>query len=133
MCGYVSVTIVLLLIRLYGATVTEMVKSMRKVISIVLSFVFFAKPFVWKYGLGFFLVVVSLVATQELQRRKGGDVQQKADVNTKEIEAVCASKMEEAPLAENASESGDPDAAAEAAIAEDGKAGMLPKAVKRSA
>ena len=30
-CGYVSVSFVLLLINLYGATVTEMVKSMRKV------------------------------------------------------------------------------------------------------
>ena len=29
-CGYASVSVVLLLIKLYGATVTELVKSMRK-------------------------------------------------------------------------------------------------------
>ena len=29
-CGYVSVSFVLLLIKVYGATVTEMVKSLRK-------------------------------------------------------------------------------------------------------
>ncbi len=30
-CGYVSVSFVLLMIKMYGATVTEMVKSLRKV------------------------------------------------------------------------------------------------------
>ena len=73
-CGYVSVSFVLLLIKIYGATVTEMVKSMRKVLTVVLSFVLYPKPVSWKYYMGGVAVLLSLVATQELQRRKGGDV-----------------------------------------------------------
>ena len=73
-CGYVSVTFVLLLISLYGATVTEMVKSMRKVLTVALSFVLYPKPLSYKYALGSAAVLISLAATQELQRRKGGDV-----------------------------------------------------------
>lgn len=73
-CGYVSVSFVLLLINLYGATVTELVKSLRKVLTVVLSFVLFPKPISPKYLLGGACVLASLVATHELQRRKGGDV-----------------------------------------------------------
>jgi len=73
-CGYVSVSFVLLLIKIYGATVTEMVKSSRKVLTVVLSFVLYPKPLSWKYAVGGVAVLASLVATQELQRRKGGDV-----------------------------------------------------------
>jgi len=73
-CGYVSVSFVLLMIKMYGATVTEMVKSLRKVLTLVISFVLFAHPVTWKYGVGGLFVVISLIATQELQRRKGGDV-----------------------------------------------------------
>jgi len=73
-CGYVSVSFVLLLINLYGATVTEIVKSMRKVLTVVLSFLLYPKPISDKYVLGGVAVVLSLLATHELQRRKGGDV-----------------------------------------------------------
>mmetsp|Transcript_41528 Transcript_41528/g.109548 ORF Transcript_41528/g.109548 Transcript_41528/m.109548 type:complete len:360 (+) Transcript_41528:69-1148(+) len=79
--GYVSVTIVLLLINLYGATVTEMVKSMRKVLTVIASFILIPKPISEKYYMGGAAVVVSLLATQELQRRKGGDV--RADEDTR--------------------------------------------------
>jgi hypothetical protein len=44
------------------------------VLTLVVSFILFAHPLTWKYGVGGFFVVISLVATQELQRRKGGDV-----------------------------------------------------------
>jgi len=74
-CGYVSVTFVLLLIHLYGATVTEMVKSMRKVLTVVLSFLLYPKPVSAKYLVGGLAVLLSLAATHELHRRKGGDVQ----------------------------------------------------------
>lgn len=50
-CGYVSVSFVLLLINLYGATVTEVVKSMRKILTVTLSFVLYPKPFSAKYAL----------------------------------------------------------------------------------
>ena len=75
-CGYASVSLVLLLIKLYGATVTELVKSLRKVLTVVLSFVLYPKPLSYKYALGGAAVLASLVATHELQRRKGGDVKQ---------------------------------------------------------
>ncbi|KAL1530753.1 hypothetical protein AB1Y20_001652 [Prymnesium parvum] len=104
-CGYVSVSFVLLLINLYGATVTEMVKSMRKVLTVVLSFIIFPKAISDKYYLGGFFVLVSLAATHELQRRKGGDVHHHRPIasSTKGI-APVSNRMEEAPLAENASE-----------------------------
>ena len=73
-CNYVSVSFVLLLIKMYGATVTELVKSTRKVLSVSISFLLYPKPLSWKYGVGGAFVLVSLAATQELQRRKGGDV-----------------------------------------------------------
>lgn len=73
-CGYVSVSFVLLLINLYGATITEMVKSMRKVLTVVVSFLLYPKPVSSKYALGGAAVLISLAATHELQRRKGGDV-----------------------------------------------------------
>ena len=43
-------------------------------LTLVISFVLFAHPVTWKYGVGGLFVVISLIATQELQRRKGGDV-----------------------------------------------------------
>jgi len=73
-CGYVSVSFVLLLINLYGATVTEVVKSMRKILTVTLSFVLYPKPFSAKYLLGGLAVLLSLGAIHELQKRKGGDV-----------------------------------------------------------
>ena len=71
-CGYVSVTFVLLLIKISGATVCEMIKSLRKVLTVTLSFVLYPKALSYKYFVGGAFVVISLAATQELQRRKGG-------------------------------------------------------------
>ena len=45
-------------------------------LTVLLSFVLYPKPFSTKYILGGIAVVISLLATHELQRRKGGDVQQ---------------------------------------------------------
>jgi adenosine 3'-phospho 5'-phosphosulfate transporter B3 len=73
-CGYLSVIFVMNLIKQYGASVTEMAKSLRKVCTVVISFLIFPKTFCWQYLVGGIMVVISLVATQELQRRKGGDV-----------------------------------------------------------
>jgi adenosine 3'-phospho 5'-phosphosulfate transporter B3 len=56
-CGYFSITFVLLLIKQFGASVTEAVKSMRKVLTIVISFVIFSKPITVMHivGFGFFI------------------------------------------------------------------------------
>jgi len=103
-CGYVSVSFVLLLIKLYGATVTEMVKSCGKVLKVVQSFILYPKPISSKYYLGGAFVLISLAATHELQRRKGGDVQGPGSLGTKELEIAQSTRMEEAPLAENMSD-----------------------------
>lgn len=73
-CGYFSVIFVMNLIKQYGASVTEIAKSMRKVCTVLISFVLFPKAFCWQYPVGGVMVIISLVATQELQRRKGGDL-----------------------------------------------------------
>ena len=65
-----SVTFVLLLIKFYGATNTEIVKSLRKVLSIVLSFAIYPKPLNGKYLAGLAATCASLVISYRLKRRK---------------------------------------------------------------
>eukprot|EP00951_Prasinocladus_malaysianus_P010560 scaffold77575_cov34-Prasinocladus_malaysianus.AAC.1 len=50
--GYMSVTFVLLLIKHFTATNAEIVKSMRKVLQVSVSFIVYPKPFDWKYVAG---------------------------------------------------------------------------------
>ena len=88
-CGYISVTFVLLLINLYGATVTEMVKSLRKVLTVVLSFVIYPKPISDKYVVGGACVLLSLVATQQLQWQKGGDVHHAPVSNATDLQPLA--------------------------------------------
>ncbi|MEW5297529.1 MAG: hypothetical protein WDW36_000734 [Sanguina aurantia] len=59
--GYITVSLVLLLIKNFGATSTEIVKSMRKVCQVALSFAAFPKPFSWKYVCGGGLVALALL------------------------------------------------------------------------
>merc|ERR1712098_939125 len=47
--GYLSVNFVMTLISQYGATICEMVKSLRKVCSVLLSFLLFPRVVTWKY------------------------------------------------------------------------------------
>ena len=69
-CGYLSVTFVLLLIKGYGATDTEVVKSLRKVLSVALSFAIYPKPINAKYIIGMAATVGSLVVSHRLKQRK---------------------------------------------------------------
>ena len=69
-CGYLSVTFVLLLIKFYGATNTEVVKSLRKVLSVALSFTMYPKPINAKYAMGMAATVGSLLLSYKLQKRK---------------------------------------------------------------
>ena len=48
------------LIKTVGSTNTEIVKSFRKIFSIALSYMLYAKPFTYKHGLGALLFVVSI-------------------------------------------------------------------------
>jgi hypothetical protein len=61
---------VLLLIKFYGATNTEIVKSLRKVLSIALSFAIYPKPVNGKYLAGMAATVASLVVSYRLQAAK---------------------------------------------------------------
>tara|TARA_B100000131_G_scaffold133852_1_gene130478 strand:+ start:39 stop:1343 length:1305 start_codon:yes stop_codon:yes gene_type:complete len=50
--GYISVTCILLCLRHYGATNTEVIKAVRKVLSLALSLIVYPKPMGWKYVAG---------------------------------------------------------------------------------
>jgi adenosine 3'-phospho 5'-phosphosulfate transporter B3 len=64
------VSFVLLLIKYYGATNTEIVKSLRKVLSIALSFAIYPKPVNSRYLGGMVATCASLVLSYRLKRRK---------------------------------------------------------------
>ncbi|GLI59764.1 hypothetical protein VaNZ11_001725 [Volvox africanus] len=75
--GYVTVCLVLLLIKHFGATNAEVVKSMRKVCQVILSFLIFPKPMSWKYLAGGFLVAVALYALQRTGKKPITDGKEK--------------------------------------------------------
>jgi adenosine 3'-phospho 5'-phosphosulfate transporter B3 len=50
--GYCTVCLILLVIKGFGATNAEIVKSLRKVFQVVVSFLMFPKPFTANYFLG---------------------------------------------------------------------------------
>jgi adenosine 3'-phospho 5'-phosphosulfate transporter B3 len=58
--GYLGIQIVLSLVRQFGAFVAVTVTTFRKAISIVLSFVFFAKPFTYHYIYSGLLVLLGI-------------------------------------------------------------------------
>merc|ERR1711865_86483 len=58
--GYLSIVFVLLLIKLFNASVAEAVKSVRKVVTICLSFFFFGKSITSMHLVGMFLFVASV-------------------------------------------------------------------------
>ena len=68
--GYSSVSFILSLIKYYGATEAEIIKSLRKVMSIVISFVLFPKALNWKYIAGFVAVLISTFYTFYLKQEK---------------------------------------------------------------
>merc|ERR1719232_642758 len=58
--GYLGIQIVLSLVRQFGAFVAVTVTTFRKAISIVLSFIFFSKPFTYHYVYSGLLVVLGI-------------------------------------------------------------------------
>ena len=58
--GYLSVGMVLLLIKHFGATIAEVVKSCRKVVSICLSFLLYTKPISFNHVIGGLLFTMSI-------------------------------------------------------------------------
>ncbi|XP_045496172.1 adenosine 3'-phospho 5'-phosphosulfate transporter 2 [Colias croceus] len=59
-CGYMGLQAVLTLVRICGATVAVTVTTMRKALSIVISFLLFSKPFVFQYAWSGMLVVLAI-------------------------------------------------------------------------
>ncbi|KAM3960761.1 adenosine 3'-phospho 5'-phosphosulfate transporter 2 [Aphomia sociella] len=58
--GYMGLQAVLTLVRICGATVAVTVTTMRKVLSIVISFLLFSKPFVFQYAWSGMLVALAI-------------------------------------------------------------------------
>eukprot|EP00892_Ulva_mutabilis_P011866 jgi/Ulvmu1/9051/UM005_0144.1 len=58
--GYGAMSFMLLLISMYGVTTTELVKTVRKVLNVVFSFLFFPKPLTWLHCIGGLLVLCGL-------------------------------------------------------------------------
>jgi len=68
--GYCSSVFILLLIKTFGATNAEIVKSLRKILSIVISFVVFTKPFTQMHFFGSVLFAVSSLIAVQVKRAK---------------------------------------------------------------
>lgn len=68
--GYISVSFILLLIRHFGASNAEIVKSTRKLVSIAASLILYPKPMGWKYAGGTLSTVCGLAYLYVLKRRK---------------------------------------------------------------
>jgi adenosine 3'-phospho 5'-phosphosulfate transporter B3 len=70
--GYLTVSLILMIIKAFGSTSAEIVKSLRKICQIVLSFLLFPKPLSWKHLLGGWLVAVALWWLQRQGRAGAG-------------------------------------------------------------
>lgn len=60
----------LLLISMYGVTTTELVKTVRKVLNVVFSFLLFPKPLTWLHFIGGLLVLCGLSQFSRRFKRK---------------------------------------------------------------
>ncbi|KOB71867.1 Solute carrier family 35 member B3 isoform 1 [Operophtera brumata] len=69
--GYCGLQAVLTLVRISGATVAVTVTTMRKALSIIISFLLFSKPFVFQYVWSGMLVVLAIYLNHCSKRRPG--------------------------------------------------------------
>lgn len=84
--GYVSVSVILLMIKYFGATNTEIVKSSRKVLQILASFLLFPKPPNYKYVVGGLAVVLGIGMLSHYQINNPTEEYNKASVGEPEKE-----------------------------------------------
>ena len=87
--GYISVTLILSLIALFGAAEAELVKYLRRTLTIVNSFVIFRKPLTTWHAVGFAFVILSYTFTF---RSNGRQVAPSASVLMVEGQAKCEGK-----------------------------------------
>jgi len=94
--GYLSIVFVLLLIKLFNASVAEAVKSVRKITTIVISFAFFGKTVTQMHAMGFllFCASVGLGMYHKLQPKTPeiGDVNEKAVMLETEVLVESSSR-----------------------------------------
>lgn len=93
MMGYLSVVFVLLLIKLFSATVAEAVKSVRKVLTIIISFAFFGKAIGFYHVVGFMLFVASIAIGVHGKLSKGS----KPDTEYQKVAQDAESDSENTP------------------------------------
>ena len=70
--AYISITFHMALVKEYGGIATVLVGNTRKAITIVLSFLFFPKPFSVYYFFGGVLVFGCLIGNAYMKEKKGG-------------------------------------------------------------
>mmetsp|Transcript_5439 Transcript_5439/g.15930 ORF Transcript_5439/g.15930 Transcript_5439/m.15930 type:complete len:236 (+) Transcript_5439:2198-2905(+) len=68
--GYMSVSFILLSIRQYGATNTEIIKALRKMLSIALSLILYPKSMGWRYVAGTAVMVFGIVTLYAIKTRR---------------------------------------------------------------
>eukprot|EP00002_Diphylleia_rotans_P020146 TRINITY_DN3906_c0_g1_i3.p1 TRINITY_DN3906_c0_g1~~TRINITY_DN3906_c0_g1_i3.p1 ORF type:complete len:385 (+),score=76.63 TRINITY_DN3906_c0_g1_i3:51-1205(+) len=68
--GYIGTVVVMTMIRKFGAVVTVIVTSVRKMFSMGLSFIIFPKPFSMNYIYGTMLVFLGVAISTYIKRRK---------------------------------------------------------------
>ena len=68
--GYISVSCILLCLRHYGATNTEAIKALRKMLSLALSLLVYPKPMGWKYVVGTAATAFALYGLYRIKMRR---------------------------------------------------------------
>lgn len=68
--GYISVSCILLCLRHYGATNTEVIKALRKMLSLALSLLVYPKPMGWKYIVGTAATAFALYGLYRIKMRR---------------------------------------------------------------
>lgn len=68
--GYLGIQVVLNLVRHFSAVTAVTVTTTRKVMSIVVSFIFFAKPFTWQYVWSGMIIVLGIYLNVYSKRSK---------------------------------------------------------------
>lgn len=80
--GYGAMGFMLTLISMYGVTTTELVKTVRKALNVVFSFLFFPKPLTWLHFIGGLLVLCGLSQFSKRKVVKEKVTPKAADVET---------------------------------------------------
>lgn len=87
--GYVSVSLILLLINHYGATNAEIVKSSRKILQVLASFIVFPKTPNYKYAVGAVSVILGIMLLGHYQVKNPTEVYNSKQAQEKEKQGAA--------------------------------------------